>query len=96
MPHTPALVPVTTRKRCSKWLKFSGAALLLFGFGMQNEQNRQSALALERQQAAELDSRTLQKAISYEGLYYSAKATGFDNPLYLSMRRCNISQELRP
>jgi hypothetical protein len=82
---TTAIVPATKRKQWSKWLKFSGAALLLSAFGMQTQQNRQAALALERMQAAELDSRTLQKAISYEGLYYSAKATGFDNAWYLKM-----------
>lgn len=77
--------PTTKKKRWSKWLKFSGAALLLFAFGMQNRQNQQSALLLERTQANELDSRALQKAIGYETLYFSAKATGLDQPAYLAM-----------
>lgn len=77
--------PTTKKKQWSKWLKFSGAALLLFAFGMQNQQNRQSALALERTQANELDSRALQKAIGYETLYFSARATGLDKPAYLAM-----------
>src|SRR5437764_1247590 len=72
-------------KQWSKWLKFWGAALLLFAFGMQTRQNRQSALALERTQANELDSRALQKATGYETLYFSAKATGLDETAYLSM-----------
>src|SRR6266404_5702010 len=65
----PVTISITTKKQWSKWLKFSGAALLLFAFGMQIQQNTQSALALKRTQAAELQSRTKQKAIGYETLY---------------------------
>jgi hypothetical protein len=75
----------TTRKKWSKWLKFSGSALLLFAFGMQMRQNSQSALFMERTQAAELDSRTLQKAIAYETLYFAARSNGVDNPPFLTM-----------
>lgn len=85
--HAPVGLAVLTtkKKRWSKWLKFWGAALLLFAFAMQNQQNQQSALALQATQANELDSRTMQKGIGYETLYYSAKATGLDNPVYLAL-----------
>jgi hypothetical protein len=81
----PLAPPVTVKKKWSKWLKFTGSALLLFAFGMQNQQNRQMALYAERFQAAELDSRALQKAIGYETLYYAAKASGNDQSSYLAM-----------
>jgi len=76
-------IPITKQKKWSKRLKLFGAALLLSAFGMQTQQNSQSALSLERMQAAELQSRTKQKAIGYETLYFSAKATGLDEPQYL-------------
>jgi hypothetical protein len=40
---------------------------------------------MERIQAAELQSRTKQNAIGYETLYFSAKATGLDEPEYLRL-----------
>ena len=73
------------RKKWSKWLKVLGAALLLFAFGMQTWQNSQTALVTERTQAAELQSRTLQKAIAYETLYFSARAAGVDDPKFLTL-----------
>jgi hypothetical protein len=75
----------TGKKKWSKWMKFSGAAFLLFAFGMQTQQSTQAALSLERTQAAELDSRTHQKALGYESIYFSAKATGLDEPTYLML-----------
>ncbi|HKD07267.1 MAG TPA: hypothetical protein VKB79_15290 [Bryobacteraceae bacterium] len=84
-PHAATSPPPTAKKRWSKWMKFSGGALLLLGFGIQTQQNTQTALLLERTQAAELDSRTLQKAIGYEGLYFSAKAANLDEPAYLKL-----------
>jgi hypothetical protein len=68
--------PSSTGKRWSKWLKLCGGALLLSAFGMQNWQNVQTALESERMRAAELQSRTMQKAIGYENLYFAAKAAG--------------------
>ena len=64
-------------------LKLSGAALLLSAFGMQTRQNTEAAISLQRTQAAELDSRTRQKAIGYETLYFAARAAGVDRPEYL-------------
>lgn len=81
----PTAIPVTKQKKWSKWLKVSGAAILLFAFGMQNQQNAQVAISLERTQAAELQSRTKTKAIGYETLYFSAKATGLVEPQYLQL-----------
>jgi hypothetical protein len=86
--HKTSAIPdskKTRKKAWSKWLKFLGGALLLSAFGMQMWENSQSALATERIHAAELDSRTLQKAIGYETLYFSAKATGVDNPQFLML-----------
>jgi hypothetical protein len=73
------------RKAWAKRLKISGAALLLFAFGMQMRQNSNAATSLERTQVAELQSRTKQKAIGYETLYFSAEAAGQHLPAYLSL-----------
>jgi hypothetical protein len=37
----PAITAGTKQKKWSKWLKFSGAFVLLFAFGMQTQQNTQ-------------------------------------------------------
>ena len=86
--HSNVTIPdskTIARKKRSKWLKFLGAALLLFAFGMQTWQNSQMALVTERTQAAELQSRTLQKAIGYETLYFAAKTAGIDDPRFLTL-----------
>jgi hypothetical protein len=77
--------PITTKKRCSKWLKVAGAALLLTAFGLQMRQNQQSALSLERTQAAELDGRANIRALAYENLYSSNKIMGVETYNFLKL-----------
>jgi hypothetical protein len=79
----PDQVQVSRTKLWSKWLKFGGAALLLFAFGMQTKQNSQQSVRSDRIEANLIESRTHQQAISYETLYFSAKATGLNEPQYL-------------
>jgi hypothetical protein len=74
-------LPMTPRKKRSKWLKVIGATLLLTAFGMQMEQNRMAAIANERNQAAQLDGRANMRALENENLYLIQKlVTGLYNP----------------
>jgi hypothetical protein len=84
MPKKP-LETITTKKRWSKWLKVFGAALLLTAFGLQMRQNQQSALSLERTQAAELDGRANIRALAYENLYSSNKILGAETYSFLRL-----------
>jgi hypothetical protein len=43
----PPAVPVAKAKKWSKWLKFSGAGLLLFAFGSKRLVNRSSLVGKE-------------------------------------------------
>jgi hypothetical protein len=85
----PATTEIVSKKKWSKWLKFSGAALLLTAFGMQMRQNQTLSKEAERIQAAEVDARSHIKALEYENLYYSLKANGIDNPDYLRFAAMN-------
>jgi hypothetical protein len=75
--------PSSGRKKWSKWLKFAGSALLLLAFGLQMRQNQQSALGLERTEAAELDSRAHMKALEYENLYLSSRDNEANRGIFL-------------
>jgi hypothetical protein len=50
---------------------------------MQTKQNSQQSITSDRIEANQIESRTHQKAISYETLYFSAKAAGINEPQYL-------------
>jgi hypothetical protein len=70
-------------------LKVMGGALLAFAFVMQIREITQTGLENQRMQAAALDARAHIKALEYENLYYSVKASGTDNPEYLRLAAFN-------
>jgi hypothetical protein len=73
-------MPMTSKKRRSRWLKVIGATLLLIAFGMQMEQTRLAAIANDRNQSAQLDGRADMRALANENLYFTEKlATGQDD-----------------
>jgi hypothetical protein len=82
-PRAAAQEPLSRKKKWSKWLKFAGGALLLVAFGIQMNQNRQTALTAKSTEAAELEGCCIMRALEYQNLYLSSKIAGAPQTEYL-------------